>query len=211
MIGGMSHESHTNRDLQALETKNRIYEVGMDLIRRKGFEHVSISEICREAGVSVGLFYYYFSTKQEILNEKFRRADEYFDDRIRSSLPDGHAGDRIRRYAQGYFSFVRDDGLDLMRHFYSTGNTFFVQSGRAMQRVLRDVILEGQRRGQVRVDMNAEECVNTAFTVLRGVVFDWALRDGSYDVVSDTDRYVEMLVAYLCVPSRDGKKRNPPT
>lgn len=193
----MEKDGRNSRDLQAIETKNKIYEVGMSLLREKGFESVSIAEICRKAGVSVGLFYYYFPSKTEILNEKFKRADAYFDKEIRDSLTGETSVERIVDYARRYLSFVEGDGVDFIRNLYHTRNTFFTQEGRGMQRLLRDLIAQGQEGGEVRSDISPEEGVRFVFTLLRGIVFDWALRNGEYQLVEGSSRHMDMLASYL--------------
>ena len=50
----------TRRQEKALETKNRIYTAAINLMDRKGFENITIIDISKEAGVSVGAFYHYF-------------------------------------------------------------------------------------------------------------------------------------------------------
>ena len=45
---------HRNRNVQ-----QKIYDSAIDLFIEKGFENVKISDICKEAQVSTGTFYYY--------------------------------------------------------------------------------------------------------------------------------------------------------
>lgn len=193
----MVTDEQTSRQAQATESMNRIYETAVDLLREKGFESVSIAEICRRAGVSVGLFYYYFPSKIDILKEKFRRADCYFNDQVRNSLTEGSITEKIRNYIRTYLSYVESEGVDLIRNFYTTSNTFFVQRGRPMQDVLITIITAGQQQNTIRADMDPETCVDFIFTVLRGIIFDWSLRNGSYSITTDTARHVDMILGYL--------------
>ncbi|MBP2657235.1 MAG: transcriptional regulator, TetR family, partial [Firmicutes bacterium] len=41
----------TSRAKQAVETKNRIYECGVNLIGKYGFDQITVEQIASEAGV----------------------------------------------------------------------------------------------------------------------------------------------------------------
>ena len=46
---------------KSLETKNRIFSAAKSILQRKGYDALSIKNICEEAGVSNGSFYHHFS------------------------------------------------------------------------------------------------------------------------------------------------------
>lgn len=47
--------------------KEKMTEVGIQLFERKGFSETSIQDICDAVGVTKGAFYYYFTSKEELL------------------------------------------------------------------------------------------------------------------------------------------------
>ncbi|MCI0709005.1 MAG: TetR/AcrR family transcriptional regulator [Chloroflexi bacterium] len=47
------------------EKTDRLLEVGKELILTKGYNATPIDEICEQAGVTKGTFFYYFKTKRE--------------------------------------------------------------------------------------------------------------------------------------------------
>lgn len=49
-------------------TRNRLLQVASDLIFEKGFDGTAIRNITDEAGCKVGLFYYYFKSKKDMLS-----------------------------------------------------------------------------------------------------------------------------------------------
>jgi len=50
------------------ERKNEIMDVAEEMFATKGFENTAISDIVKKVGVAQGLFYYYFKTKNQILD-----------------------------------------------------------------------------------------------------------------------------------------------
>jgi TetR/AcrR family transcriptional repressor of nem operon len=48
------------------ETKHKLVDAGLTLMRSKGFNATTVDEICAVAGVTKGGFFHYFKSKQEI-------------------------------------------------------------------------------------------------------------------------------------------------
>ena len=50
------------------ETKEKIFRAAKKILRKSGYEKLSIKNICEEAGVSNGSFYHHFKTKDDLLS-----------------------------------------------------------------------------------------------------------------------------------------------
>ncbi|HEV2691589.1 MAG TPA: TetR/AcrR family transcriptional regulator [Verrucomicrobiae bacterium] len=50
------------------ETKRKLVEAGVTLMRKQGFNATTVDDICSAAGVTKGSFFHYFKTKQEVAN-----------------------------------------------------------------------------------------------------------------------------------------------
>jgi AcrR family transcriptional regulator len=59
----------TPQQERSRETKQRIINAGLKLFSEKGFYKTNSKEIAREAGVSIGSFYIYFSDKKALFRE----------------------------------------------------------------------------------------------------------------------------------------------
>jgi len=54
---------------RAIEKKEKIIDIGFELICKKGYHNINTAEIAKEAGVSTGIVYQYFKDKYDILIE----------------------------------------------------------------------------------------------------------------------------------------------
>ncbi len=54
--------------LDNIEAKDRIINASIQLFSQKGFDAASVNEIAEQAGVTKALIYYYFKSKEEILD-----------------------------------------------------------------------------------------------------------------------------------------------
>ena len=68
----MLEELSTPRSVQTQNTKEKIYKAAVDIIKKKGYEYLSISNICKVAHISNGTFFYHFKTKEDLLSYYLR-------------------------------------------------------------------------------------------------------------------------------------------
>lgn len=65
-----------SRQEQRAQSADILIQTALKLFSEKGYDKTSIRSIATEAGVSLGLMYNYFSGKEELLLEIFRRGNE---------------------------------------------------------------------------------------------------------------------------------------
>lgn len=64
------------------ERKERILQVGIEEFSSKGYENANINIIAKNAGISIGLMYKYFSTKEDLFITCVQRGMEILDDAV---------------------------------------------------------------------------------------------------------------------------------
>lgn len=69
----MSPRKKGSRSPKSEETRRRIYDAALGLFRRKGYQHTTMREIAREAGVAAGAAYYYFDSKEALVLVFYRQ------------------------------------------------------------------------------------------------------------------------------------------
>ena len=193
----MAKRTNTKRQEQARETKNRIYTSAIELMEKEGFDNITIADISKKAGVSVGAFYHYFNSKHDILAEIFHRADEYFSTQVVNSLSPASIPEQIVEYFDHYAKFNLTSGVETTQQLFSPKIKFFIKEGRPMLEILHELILSGQKKNEIRTDLDANELVSYLFVMARGIVFEWSLYDGNYDLEARMHKYIENLVSTI--------------
>jgi TetR/AcrR family fatty acid metabolism transcriptional regulator len=184
----------TNRAKQAEATKNKIFECGVNLVRKYGFDQVTVEQISKEAGVSVGTYYYYFQSKFDLFSEIFKRADEYFQTHVEGSLIAKDALEQIVEFFDKYADFNILNGIEMVKKLYTADNKMFLTKGRAMQNILTAIIEKGQVNKQISKKLSSEEITNALFVTARGVIYEWCLYDGNMDVKQEMKKIVTIMV-----------------
>jgi AcrR family transcriptional regulator len=187
----------TKRALQAIETRNRIYESATRLMRKNGFDNMTIEQISEAAAVSVGAFYHHFGSKNEILNEIFKRADDYFSEKVLGQLVGNSMAEKIVNYFLHYARFNIDLGVDHVSALFKTQSRFFVSHKRLMFTALRDIIAEAIETRVLKSEMSPEQITELLFTTARGLTYSWCLHHGEFALEEKMRRYMEFQVHAL--------------
>jgi len=187
----------TSRAKQAVATKNRIYECGVNLIAKYGFDQITVEQIASEAEVSVGTYYYYFESKFELFKEIFKRGDEYFLTEVADNLKANIASEQIVEFFEKYADFNNENGIQMIKKLYVSDNKMFITENRPMQMILQSIIEKGQSSGQISESLSSIELTNMLFLVGRGVVFDWCLRDGDTDLRTNMKKIISIVIKGL--------------
>ena len=192
----MARQKLTKRQVQANKTKSKIFKVANELMEKKGFTNITIEDISKKAGVSVGAFYHYYNSKDDILYEIYKMADEYFKNEVAHQLEKDNLSsvDRIVLFFKFYAKYNMERGLENDSQIYNTKNKLFIAKDRYMINLLREIIAKGQAENEIFGEMTPESITEYLFIVGRGVVFDWCLHDGDYNLEEKMEKFMRRLV-----------------
>ncbi len=110
----------TKEQLEVIKTtkSQRIAEAALSLFASQGYEVTSISQIAREAGVSKGLIYNYFESKEHILKDIVSKVFESVWERLGLSQIDSLDDTAYRAFIVKSLDIVLDD-LDHFRLYFA--------------------------------------------------------------------------------------------
>jgi AcrR family transcriptional regulator len=186
----------TSRQKQAIKTRNKIYKNAITLMESNGFENITIEDICNKAGVSVGSFYHYFKSKNDIFFEIYKRADEYFEENVVENLNKDNSIDQIILYFKYYATYNMITGLDTVKQLYNSNNKQFIEKGRYLQKLLKDIVENGQKKSEISSSYTSDYIVEFLFISARGLVYDWCLHEGEYNL---EDKIIEFVTNILVI------------
>lgn len=188
----------TSRDLQAMETRKKIYDTAVNLLSEKGYDNTTVDDICNASGVAKGSFYHYFKKKSDIIVQTYVDVDERISQEFETLPPDTDVIDKIIYAPMFQARYAIEKGLNYTTLIYKqqidTENAFFASDKRAFISFIRKAIQEGQDKGIIRQDISADELSKIVVSFSRGITYDWCLNDGSYDLEIRMEKAMLMLV-----------------
>lgn len=188
----------TSRAMQAELTKKKIYKAGLELFREKGYQNVNVEQITKKAGVGVGTFYHYYASKMELLMETYLKPEDFLGCYQEMDLSGKSVSDVLRDYFKDYARMNENVGPELVGSLASYENRKFLDGNQDFENTVVEIIRYYQENGQLKKEDSPENICDVLFIAARGVMFDWAMRNGSYDLIEKTGYVMKrVLKAYL--------------
>ena len=188
-------------DAQPAPKRDAILRAAIDVFAGRGFFNAQVADVARAAGVAAGTVYLYFESKDDLLVSIFERT-------MRDAIADGRAAVAPVRDPVEQLRTVARVHLDRMGRDRSLAIVFQVelrQSTKFMERlsstllreylgIIRTIIVEGQKSGAFRKDLNATLAAKLFFGGLDEMATNWILSRRKYALASEADAIVDLFV-----------------
>lgn len=191
----------TNRQKQALVTRNRIFEATMRLGMDSGFEKLTINDVCKEASVSVGTFYHYFRSIDAVIQEQYSAYDQYIAETLADSPLYGSSEERLWQLFSLKYNYVSVRGAQFIVRQYrgqfaqiETSNSVFYDENRIMHKTVVEILRAGVAAGEFSMDISPSFLANILLVFSRGITLDWALKAGNYDLKQTALSYLQVVM-----------------
>jgi len=193
----------TKRKQQALDTKNKIYKAAVGLFKDKGYENVTVSEICQKAGVSVGCFYNSFPSKDQLILEEFVEANKYYERIYLELPPDLDYLEKIVKFMDGVHEYSIQTGKERFRASYCSligpgkKTDYFLNEERPFFKITLKLIEEGQKNGILRREYSPREITLMIVASMYGYHYTWLIYD-DFDLKKVGIQTIKSLLNGLC-------------
>ena len=169
------------RERKKARLRQQIVETALHLFRQRGYENTRIDDIVQTLEISQPTFFRYFPSKDAVLREVGRRAFARQADSLRSELAvKATTEQRLRRFYETLGN-VTEVGRPLWQAVILAGAMDPVRSPElrgaeaATVRLLREIIAEGQKNGEVTVDFPIVHLAEFMEGLFNTVVRQWAV------------------------------------
>lgn len=189
-----------SRKQQAENTRRRLADTALRLYASRGYDRVAVDDICREAGVSKGAFYVYFASKDQVLVEEFLALDRFYLDSLPEIASSSTGIERLMAFGRYALRHISSLGKDYLKAAYSSqiapgrGPSALASPTRASHEIALHLVREAQEKGELRRDLTAEEIATALVRTIRGIVIDWCLLDGGFDLEREGEPLLEILL-----------------
>lgn len=178
------------RTKKAKFTKKKIVSAAWRLFYEQGYDDTTIDDIVEESGTSKGSFYHYFEGKDALLSSLSFLFDEKYEELMPTLDPAMNSIDKLLYLNRELFSMIENTvSLELLARLFSTqlitkGERYLLDLDRTYYRVVRQIILEGLERGEIRSDTTVSELSKLYALCERALMYDWCICGGNYSLKS---------------------------
>jgi len=185
----------SKQQLKSQETKKKIFVAAKDILRKSGYEALSIKNICEEAGVSNGSFYHHFKTKDDLLSFYIEEQPSIDPEVLGTPADLSDVKKAIILVYLNYVKYCRELGVEFMANYYTPKN----QSLNPLKRTARSYPIVTVREylqrsidtGILSPDLSLDEITTDIRMLVIGNVFEWCLKNGETDFEGNMKRSLE--------------------
>jgi AcrR family transcriptional regulator len=164
----MDHEGQpmTTRQQQAAQRRDQIIEAALRLFARQGFASTSTRQIAREAGITEGLIFHYFPSKEDLLSAVLESRYSYMQQlrQLLDHAADHPAAEVLTRLMTDWLATLRrETGISLVLFSEAQTNprvgqtldTFIDEAVGRLAAYLRNRIVAGELRADLPPETSA--------------------------------------------------------
>ncbi len=184
-----------NKQSRGKKTQKRILETALKLFTEKGYDNVTVEDICEVSESSKGSFYQHFTSKSTIFLVKFFEVDDYYVQVIEKLPEDIDVYEKISIFFHEAMCVINDHmGKDLMKVIYSSAplskeHTYFLNKDRELTRIFISFAKEIQRKQPIDSASQIEDLLMMMNQTMMGAIYYW--------IVSQDDRSLPDSAQYI--------------
>jgi TetR/AcrR family transcriptional regulator, fatty acid metabolism regulator protein len=185
-----------------VDKRRLLLDAATKVFAERGYHEARVGDIAAEAGVSHGLLYHYFGSKEEVLHTIFRETWGLMVETIRGiEEAGGSARDQVRRVAAivlGAWN-VNPDLIRLLVREVARGSRLEqeIREIRLAFDALEQIVQKGVARGEFRADLHPRVASWVLYGALEEVLTGWTMGRPP-ETADDVAVAVDTVVTVLC-------------
>ena len=177
--------------------QDKVADAAVGLFRDRGYETVSVGDICAAAGVARSSFYRAFSCKNDILRRIFEHTDANSIVSVEELLAAENDFDRMWIIGDRYISLSRSLGPELSNTFMcmtARGEIDLLALGHSVDSWFIRLTRNCQKTGIIRSKEPAELLGPLMVDMVYHELYVWCMRKGNYPIRARARLVTETLV-----------------
>lgn len=182
-------------------TKKHIRNVALKLFKEKSFENVTLKEICEASGVNKHTFYYYFKSKDELLNQYYKIPCKLTSYDLATIMTAESYVEQLWLLNKNFVDFIADSGVSIIKQIIIknlTDNhigTFKVtEDFKQLLKLQYDIIKKGQDNGEILNKSEPEDLVLLLRQTIHSTAATWSIKNGNFDYREVTRFFFETIL-----------------
>lgn len=188
------------RQLQAQNTRDAIYAAVNALVLEMPFEKIRIQDICQRAEISLGAFYHYFSSKGDLLVDRYHRTNQHFGALYQEKLSVIHAVDALKLYVEEMARYCNTRLPSILQPYFiasmENAQKWELDEAPVQERIISDILKRGFEKGEIGSAFTQEEIEDFITCQCKGIVAAQCMTQGVFLKKSSA-----LTMALVCIES----------
>lgn len=191
------------KQLRSRATLETLRAVVDKLVEEVGFEKMHIRDICREAGITPGTFYHYFSSKDDILFDRHRRANAFFNKLYDTKVKNKHEIDGLKLFLKEYIKWEKKRVIGVLIPFQRARilhySKWMEKEKPAMPRIITALFTSGLEKGTIKPGFSPRQLSDCLMCFMEGIISIQCYSRGTFlnklDFLEPIYQWIESLRA----------------
>lgn len=186
------------------ETRYKILNTSIELFKTKGYNNVTINEICKACNIVKGTFYYNYKSKDQLLLNYFFLTNKDIDKKIETIDQSGSWLDKCWQYKKLYLQSLSDLGPDMLKSLilvdFNNGVNLFDYSlndfDPVTTKIREKVILLtklAQENNELRPDIDPYELSECFASATLGIAAKWSAQNGNFSFIDEAYKFFLLI------------------
>ncbi len=193
-----SEYSFSKQQQKSQLTKDKIFKAAKEILKKDGYESLSIKNICEAAGVSNGSFYHHFQSKEDLLSYYIEHQPLVQSDILTTPCSASQVIHTIIQVYLNYARYCQELGVDFIANYYTPKNEALnpkLRTERAYPIVTVEHYLNTAISiGVINPILSLESITTDIRMLIIGNVFEWCLTSGACDFASNIKRTLSIYL-----------------
>jgi AcrR family transcriptional regulator len=181
------------------DTRQNILSSALSLIKEYGFQKVTINQICKEAGITKSTFFYYFPSKNDLLEDFTTQVGHIAEKEFPKILSQDTYLKQFWEMFNIYFIRDIEVGQEIVKqifvsHLTTNAQTDFPHSAYLYQMAV-NLIKKSKDNNEISNPASPEALTDAIYMTTRGVIVTWGIENGSFDLIEANRKAINTLLA----------------
>lgn len=183
---------HDNATIESIRTTvdNMVEDIG--------FDDMTIRDICSEVGITVGTFYHYFSSKNDLLLDRYIRTGEHFEEYYKSRLGNINEIDALKMIIEEYINYSSSRVFKIYKRYFQIMideyDRWVTVRQNSTAAIIEKIVSNGQEKEIITNEYSAQDICSFLLCFVNGLSIQYFTRDKN---IMENKSMIEMINKYI--------------
>lgn len=182
-------------------TKEAMVRAIIQLSQEKGYEKVTIRDICKDANISIGSFYHHYNSKEDLAKDAYDQIDQFIIEEFSKIRKKESPEENLYYVLEGYLKYIEKEIGMLIKTYYTLvlkeTSISALEPECCYYKLVQQVLKECVEEGYIKRTDDSTELTEYCMRFLRGLLFDWSLHNGNYGLVDQFRKDFKYFISGL--------------
>lgn len=186
------------------DTRYTILTTSIELFKSKGYDKVSINEICKTCNIVKGTFYYNYNSKDQLLLDYFFLVNKDINLKIEQLDYSDSWLEKCWQLKKLYLQSLADLGPDMLKNLLSidlnNGTRIFdykINDYDSIIKMIREKVVEytikAQLNNELRADADPALLSECFAATLSGIAMKWSSQNGNFSFLDEAYKFFLLI------------------